>query len=56
VLNDTLSINKLLCQEKFLADRINYGQPLLEYAYGYALHNWKLRDDPNPESIEYKNE
>jgi indoleamine 2,3-dioxygenase len=25
---------------KFTADRIRYGQPLLEYAYGYALNNW----------------
>lgn len=41
---------------KFLADRIRYGQPLLEYAYGYALNNWKLTNDANPEIKEYKNE
>jgi indoleamine 2,3-dioxygenase len=23
-----------------LAKRIGYGQPLLDYAYGYALNNW----------------
>ena len=47
---------KLAVPMKALADRINYKQPLLEYAYGYALHNWKLVNDPNPESMEYKNE
>jgi indoleamine 2,3-dioxygenase len=39
---------KLALPMKFLADRINYKQPLLEYAYGYALHNWKLKNDSNP--------
>ena len=41
---------------KFTADRIRYGQPLLEYAYGYALNNWKLKNDKNPESINYHND
>lgn len=52
---DTLP-EKLAVPLKFFADRINYKQPLLEYAYGYALYNWKLVEDPNPDSIEYKNE
>jgi indoleamine 2,3-dioxygenase len=47
---------KLAVPMKHLADRLRYGQPLLEYAYGYALYNWKLVKDPNPESIEYNNE
>lgn len=47
---------KLAVPMKFLADRLRYGQPLLEYAYGYALYNWKMTNDPNPESINYKNE
>jgi len=46
---------KLAMPMKFTADRIRYGQPLLEYAYGYALNNWKLTDDQNPDSIHYKN-
>jgi len=41
---------------KFAADRIRYGQLLLEYGYGYALNNWKLKDDKNPENIEYNND
>jgi hypothetical protein len=28
----------------------------LEYAYGYALYNWKFKIDPTPGSLEYKNE
>jgi len=40
---------------KALADKLHYGQPLLEYAYGYALNNWKLVNDPNPNDLEYKN-
>jgi indoleamine 2,3-dioxygenase len=47
---------KLAVPLKHLANRINYGQPLLEYAYGYALNNWKLVNDPKPESADYKNE
>lgn len=38
---------------KALADRISYGQPLLEYHYGYSLNNWKLLNDSNPETLEY---
>ena len=41
---------------KYLADRIGYGQPLLEYAYGYALNNWELVQDANPSDPTYKNE
>ena len=40
---------------KALADKLNYGQPLLEYAYGYALNNWYLVNDPNPSVKEYNN-
>ena len=47
---------KIAVPMKTLADRLRYGQPLLEYAYGYALYNWKMVNDPNPESIHYKNE
>ena len=39
-----------------MANRLRYDQPLLEYAYGYALYNWKMPNDPNPESIHYNNE
>lgn len=38
---------------KILADRIGYGQLLLEYSYGYALNNWTFKNDPNPESSLY---
>jgi indoleamine 2,3-dioxygenase len=41
---------------KFLCDRIGYGQPLLEYAYGYSLNNWMLINDKNPTELNYKNE
>jgi indoleamine 2,3-dioxygenase len=47
---------KLAVPIKALADRLRYDQPLLEYAYGYALYNWKMPNDPNPESSHYKNE
>jgi indoleamine 2,3-dioxygenase len=47
---------KLAVPIKTLADRLRYDQPLLEYAYGYALYNWKMPNDKNPETIEYKNE
>lgn len=47
---------KLAMPMKFTADRIRYGQPLLEYAYGYALNNWKLSNDKNPDSIQYSND
>lgn len=40
---------------KALADRIRYGQPLLEYSYGYALNNWRLLNDPEPDNLEYDN-
>lgn len=41
---------------KVLADRIGYGQLLLEYSYGYALNNWKFKNDPTPGSSMYENE
>ncbi len=41
---------------KVMADRVKYGQPLLEYAYGYGLYNWKFAVDPTPGSTEYTNE
>jgi len=41
---------------KMLADRLEYGQPLLEYACGYALNNWKLVKDTNPNSLDYHND
>jgi indoleamine 2,3-dioxygenase len=47
---------KLAMPMKFTADRVRYGQPLLEYAYGYALNNWKLKDDKNPDSIDFVND
>jgi hypothetical protein len=47
---------KLAVPMKTMADRLRYGQPLLDYAYGYALNNWKFVKDPNPNSIHYKNE
>lgn len=39
-----------------LAHNVHYNQPLLEYAYGYGLNNWKLAKDPHPEEITYKND
>ena len=47
---------KLAMPMKFTADRVRYGQPLLEYAYGYALNNWRFTNDKNPGSIEYSND
>lgn len=47
---------KIAIPLKFTADRVRYGQPLLEYAYGYALNNWRLTNDKNPDSIEYSND
>jgi len=41
---------------KHLADSLKFDQPLLEYAYGYALNNWKLVNDPNPTSDQYSND
>jgi hypothetical protein len=41
---------------KFLSDRVKNGKPLLDYAYGYALFNWKFHKDPNPAVVEYNNE
>ena len=41
---------------KILADRLNYKQPLLDYAQAYALYNWQLRNDPNPEDPHYHND
>jgi indoleamine 2,3-dioxygenase len=41
---------------KMLADRLNYKQPLLDYAQAYALYNWKLVNDPNPENPHYHND
>jgi len=38
-----------------IANRIRYGQPLLEYAYGYALNNWQFVNDSNPNVLDYKN-
>lgn len=29
---------------------------MFEYSYGYVLNNWRLREDSNPNSVEYVNE
>jgi indoleamine 2,3-dioxygenase len=47
---------KLAVPFKFTADRVRYGQPLLEYAYGYALNNWQLKDDKDTKNINYHND
>lgn len=52
---ETFMPKKLAVPMKMLADRIDYGIPLLEYGYGYGLGNWKLLNDPNPDVLEYHN-
>jgi hypothetical protein len=47
---------KLAVPFKHICDKVKYGQPLLEYAYGYALNNWKMVNDPNPDSDQYHND
>ena len=47
---------KLAVPMKLLADRLNYKQPLLDYAQAYALYNWKLTDDADPENPHYHND
>lgn len=47
---------KIAVPMKYLADLLNYKQPLLDYAHGYALNNWELVNDPNPSDINYTNE
>jgi len=39
-----------------LAERLFYKQPILDYAHAYALYNWKLIDDKNPDQISYHND
>ena len=46
---------KLAVPMQTIANKLNYGKPLLEYGYGYALGNWKLLNDPNPEELSYEN-
>lgn len=47
---------KLAVPLKLLADRLHYKQPLLDYAHAYALYNWKLSNDKNPESTTFNND
>jgi indoleamine 2,3-dioxygenase len=47
---------KLAVPMKLLADRLNYKQPLLDYAQAYALYNWKLTNDADPENPHYHND
>lgn len=47
---------KLAVPLKLLADRLHYKQPLLDYAHAYALYNWKMPNDPNPEATTYNND
>ena len=46
---------KLAVPMQTIANKLHYGKPLLEYGYGYALGNWKLLNDPNPEELSYEN-
>jgi indoleamine 2,3-dioxygenase len=41
---------------KIAVDNLKYYKPLHDYAYGYGLNNWKIRNDPNPHILEYTNE
>ena len=47
---------KIAVPIKKVIDRLNYKQPLFEYNYGYALYNWKFKDDPNPDVLDYSND
>lgn len=39
-----------------LANRIHYKKPLLDYAHGYALNNWIIRNDKNPNVRTFHND
>jgi len=41
---------------KEVADRLKYNPLLFEYSYCYALGNWRLINDPEPDNINYSND
>lgn len=41
---------------KEVADRLQYNPLLLDYSYCYALNNWRLVNDPEPDNMNYSND